>query len=78
MWRKINNSNDINAEGTNQNQMIKSHGEKVFNTLKQAISTIENIDNLAQQLNQMGYDHYKYGTRLVRYFKYLLFFVIVF
>ncbi|CAF0938500.1 unnamed protein product, partial [Brachionus calyciflorus] len=69
MWRKQNTvKNDVCImhnynEFINPNYSIKAHGEKVFNTIKIAVNTIDDLTSLYQFLNQMGYDHYKYGTR---------------
>lgn len=51
----------------NPNQAIKQHGEKVFDTIKMTIGALDNLDTLAQHLDEIGYNHYKYGTRLEHY-----------
>jgi hemoglobin-like flavoprotein len=62
MWRKRAGTSSDN-ESFNPNQALKQHGEKVFNTIKAAISSIDNLKRVAENLNQIGYEHYKYGTR---------------
>ena len=66
IWRKnsIENGSD---EAQNPNLFFKLHGEKVFNTINLVINSIEDLNSVAQQLNKLGYDHYKYGTKVDHY-----------
>lgn len=70
MWRKQNSienkcylMKNYCSELMNPNHLIKAHGEKVFNTIRIAVNTLDDLSSLYQFLNQMGYDHYQYGTR---------------
>ena len=70
MWRKQNeiknNSSLIQNyrnEFINPNYLIKAHGEKVFNTIRIAVNTMDDLSSLYQFLKNMGYEHFQYGTR---------------
>ena len=63
IWRKRMGVGDENVDYSNPNQVIKTHGEKVFNTLGNTLNSLDNLNKLAPELIKMGYDHYKYGTR---------------
>ncbi len=52
-----------NVDYSNPNQAVKNHGEKVFNSIGTVIDSIDDLGKVAPELNKMGYDHYKYGTR---------------
>lgn len=69
MWRRHNlqeNNNHLNCpvDLINPNHSIKAHGEKVFNTIKLAINSIDDLSAISNTLNQMGFDHYNFGTRV--------------
>jgi hemoglobin-like flavoprotein len=63
MWRKRPGVSNENVDYSNPNQAVKNHGEKVFNTIGTVIDSIDDLGKVAPDLNKMGYDHYKYGTR---------------
>ena len=67
IWRKQSSPSSPDDQLVNPNQAIKQHGEKVFDTIKMAVSSLDNLDSLAAHLDKIGYDHYKYGTRFQHY-----------
>ena len=62
IWRK-NSLENSNEDSLNPNHFFKLHGEKVFNTIKLVVNSIDDLNCVAQDLNKLGYDHYKYGTK---------------
>ena len=64
LWRKRTTED---GEPINHNQVVRAHGEKVFDTIKLAITSIDDLKGLSQTLSQMGYEHYKLGVRSEHY-----------
>ena len=64
LWRKRTTDD---GEPINHNQVVRAHGEKVFETIKLAITSIDDLKGLSQTLSQMGYEHYKLGVRSEHY-----------
>jgi hypothetical protein len=67
MFRKRNTvGSDINENGEiiNPNQVVKKHGEKVFNVIQTAMNSLDDLSKIYSDLNKIGYDHYQYGTRV--------------
>ena len=63
MWRKK-SSPSSDGECLNPNQMIKLHGEKVLNIINTVINALDDLNKCHAELNKLGYDHYKNGTRV--------------
>lgn len=51
------------AEQMNGNQMLKAHGEKLFNAIDMAVNSLDDLTTLVPILIQLGYSHYKWGVR---------------
>jgi len=47
----------------NGNQMLKKHGEKLFNALDMAVNSLDDLETLVPILIQLGYSHYTWGVR---------------
>jgi len=47
----------------NANQMLKKHGEKLFNALDMAVNSLDDLETLVPILIQLGYSHYTWGVR---------------
>ena len=47
----------------NANQMLKKHGEKLFNALDMAVNSLDDLETLVPILIQLGYGHYTWGVR---------------
>ena len=68
MWRKrtkgeSDNDSDIPVNPT---QIMKAHGEKVFDAIRIALNSLDNNENAeswTKYYYEMGYNHYKYGAR---------------
>ena len=45
------------------NQMLKLHGEKLFNAIDMAVNTLDDLETLVPILIQLGYSHYTTGVR---------------
>jgi hemoglobin-like flavoprotein len=64
MWRKRPGVSNENVDYSNPNQAVKNHGEKVFNVIGTVIDSVDDLAKVSPDLNKMGYDHYKFGTRV--------------
>ena len=51
------------VEQMNANQMLKKHGEKLFNALDMAVNSLDDLETLVPILIQLGYSHYTWGVR---------------
>jgi hypothetical protein len=68
LWRNSllnKDENDFEIDlSTKRSLLMKSHGERVFETIMLAVNSINDLDQVAKKLNQLGYDHFKYGTKI--------------
>jgi hemoglobin-like flavoprotein len=51
------------AEQMHSNQLLKMHGEKLFNAIDLAINSLDDLGTLVPILIQLGYSHYNWGVR---------------
>lgn len=51
------------VEQMNGNQMLKKHGEKLFNALDMPVNSLDDLETLVPILIQLGYSHYTWGVR---------------
>ncbi len=63
-------------EPINPNQAFKEHGEKVFETIKKVVNSIDNLKSLESFFNEMGYHHYKNGSRPEHFQVYNFFYLL--
>lgn len=61
LWRFAKNLETVDQ--MNGNQMLKKHGEKLFNALDMAIGSLNDLETLVPILIQLGYSHYTWGIR---------------
>jgi hemoglobin-like flavoprotein len=47
----------------NASQLLKAHGEKLFNAIDLAINSLDDLTTLVPILIQLGYSHYNFGVR---------------
>ncbi len=47
----------------NGNQMLKAHGEKLFNAIDLAVNSLDDLNTLVPILIQLGHSHYAWGVR---------------
>jgi len=45
------------------NQLLKAHGEKLFNAVDMVVNTLEDFTSLVPILIQLGFSHYRWGVR---------------
>ena len=61
LWRF---ARDLDTEEQmNANQLLKQHGEKLFNAIDLAINSLDDLGTLVPILIQLGYSHYNFGVR---------------
>jgi hemoglobin-like flavoprotein len=47
----------------NSNQMLKAHGEKLFNGIDMAVNSLDDLNTLVPILIQLGYSHGSWGVK---------------
>jgi len=47
----------------NASQLLKAHGEKLFNAIDLAVNSLDDLNTLVPILIQLGYSHYNFGVR---------------
>ena len=51
------------AEQMNSSQLLKSHGEKLFNAIDMVVNNLDEWTTLTLILIQLGFSHFKWGVR---------------
>ena len=66
LWRNTSLSKDDDEIdlSAKRSLLMKSHGERVFETISLAVNSINDLDQIAKKLNQLGHEHFKYGTKM--------------
>ena len=61
LWRFSNGLETVDQ--MQGNQMLKMHGEKLFNAIDMAVNTLDDLETLVPILIQLGYSHFTLGVR---------------
>ena len=47
----------------NSSQLLKAHGEKLFNAIDMAVNSLDDLNTLVPVLIQLGYSHCSWGVK---------------
>lgn len=61
MWRFARNLDT--EEQMNSSQLLKAHGEKLFNAIDMAVNSLDDLNTLVPVLIQLGYSHSSLGVK---------------
>ena len=45
------------------NQLLKAHGEKLFNAVDMVVNSLDDLGSLIPILVQLGFSHHRWGVR---------------